>query len=164
MKALGMTLVESMTSLMIASILTMVAIPSLVQFIDNQRVISISDTLNQHLEYARSEAIKRNQNVQLCAGAIVNNQCSTQNASWNQGWLITTTDNSGIMHVLKRQSAFNTTSLIDIATVALTFTSNGLLSSGSTSVMISSANCSGNGGRLLSISHVGLVNTQKVSC
>lgn len=67
MKKNGMTLLESMAAHILASSLTMVALPFFASMIDKHRVIAITDTLNQHIEYARSEAIKRNQPVEICA-------------------------------------------------------------------------------------------------
>lgn len=52
-----------MIALTVIGILTLVAIPSLTTLIKNQRIIGVSENLYSVLQNARSEAIKRNNNV-----------------------------------------------------------------------------------------------------
>lgn len=59
----GLTLIEMLTMLTIVIILTTVAVPSMRSIVRNRRLMDATESLNNSLQYARSEAIKRNANV-----------------------------------------------------------------------------------------------------
>jgi len=80
----GFTLIELMLGLTILGILLGVAGPA---FLEAQRNVAISgqaNDLHADLALARSEAVKRNQAVMLCAS--VNQTCS--GLTWAQGWMV----------------------------------------------------------------------------
>lgn len=77
--SLGVTLPELMTTVCIASVLIFVAVPNFMDMITSNRATSIANQLVTALAYARSEAIKRGQQVTIRhkgAAARV----------WEQGW------------------------------------------------------------------------------
>jgi len=76
--AAGFTLLELMITLAVAAILVTVAIPGFATFIANQHVKTASQELFSDLLYARSEAIKRNDQVTV-----------TKAGTWADGWTIT---------------------------------------------------------------------------
>lgn len=81
----GFTLIELMMALAILGILLGVAGPA---FLEAQRNVAISgqaNDLHADLALARSEAVKRNQAVMLCASS---NQTTCSGATWSQGWMI----------------------------------------------------------------------------
>jgi type IV fimbrial biogenesis protein FimT len=81
----GFTLIELMLALTVLAILLGVAGPS---FLEAQRNVVISgqaNDLHADLALARSEAVKRNQAVMLCASS---NQTTCGGLSWAQGWMI----------------------------------------------------------------------------
>lgn len=59
----GITLLELMVVLAITVILTVMAVPNFLTLIQNHRVIGTTENLYYVLQYARSEAIKRNATV-----------------------------------------------------------------------------------------------------
>jgi type IV fimbrial biogenesis protein FimT len=59
----GFTLLEAMVVVSIITILALVAGPNLSIWLDNIRIRSASDALQEGLQTARAEAIKRNQNI-----------------------------------------------------------------------------------------------------
>jgi type IV fimbrial biogenesis protein FimT len=79
-RARGMTLIELMTTIAIAAILTMIAVPSFTKIIALQRVKSASSNLQVALLTGRSEAIKRNANVTVKSNAA--------SADWSSGWRV----------------------------------------------------------------------------
>ena len=74
----GYTLVELMITIAIAVILTMLAIPNMGSMLHGQQVKSASRDLVSTVEFARSEAIKRNSLVNV----------SAQAAGWSAGWAV----------------------------------------------------------------------------
>jgi type IV fimbrial biogenesis protein FimT len=80
----GFTLVELLITLAIVSILMLIAVPSLSDFMKNERLTSQINTLLSHLQYARSEAITRHYQVVVCASR----DGATCSGSWTDGWIV----------------------------------------------------------------------------
>ena len=80
----GVTLMELMVVVSIAAILAAIAVPSFSDLINNTTQSSTMTQLVSDLNRARSEAIKRNQRVLVCARAT-NAACGTD---WHNGWLV----------------------------------------------------------------------------
>ena len=73
----GLTLVELLTVVAIASILAMVAVPSFTRLIASQNLKQGATKLQLALMVARSEGLKRNANVKLVPITA---------GQWDQGW------------------------------------------------------------------------------
>lgn len=73
----GFTLIELMISIAILAILVSVAAPSMSSLVRDQRVKTATFDVYASLAYARSEAIKRNANVDI-----------THGADWGGGWQV----------------------------------------------------------------------------
>lgn len=80
----GLTMIELMIVVAIAAILAAIAAPSFNDFIDNTRLTSTMSQLSGDLNRARSEAIKRNSWVLVCARST-DIACGTD---WGDGWLV----------------------------------------------------------------------------
>jgi len=81
----GFTLLELLITLTIVSLLMAIGVPSMRDFIKNDRLVTQINTLVGHLAYARSEAALRHQSVVVCASGT-QTSCSTNN--WSAGWII----------------------------------------------------------------------------
>lgn len=91
----GFTIIELMITVIVASIVAAVAIPSMNQFIKNERLTSFSNTLFGDLYLARSEAVERNQPTIVCAS---NNATSCTGGSFQNGWIVgVDTDGDGTL-------------------------------------------------------------------
>lgn len=77
----GFTLVELMVTIAVIAILAVAAVPSMTAMINNGRISSQSEELLSSIQLARSEAIRRNARVTLCAGS--SGACSGS-TSWGQ--------------------------------------------------------------------------------
>ena len=99
MHSRGFTLVELLVVMAISAILIAAAVPSFQSLIASSRASSASGSLLSNLEYARSEAIRRNQNVTVCRTADANApenllSCSDTAAAgfdgndWASGWIV----------------------------------------------------------------------------
>lgn len=89
MKQQGFTLVEAMVVVAILAIFAMAAAPGLGTWMDNLRIRGASDALQQGIQTAKAEAIRRNQNVTFWlvtnnANNQLDNSCdpSSTSASW----------------------------------------------------------------------------------
>ena len=94
-KNAGVTLLELMIVIAVAAILTAMAAPSFNELIRDMRMSSAASQLFVDLNQARSEAIKRNTWVLVCAkpsGATPTDCAAVVN--WANGWLVCAGTNS----------------------------------------------------------------------
>ena len=86
----GFTLIELIITLAIISILFHLTAPSFQDFGANSRMTTQINTMVASFNYARSEAVKRNQNIVICP----NNEgsCARQ-PHWHNGWLMFVDEN-----------------------------------------------------------------------
>lgn len=82
----GFTLIELLVVIVVAAILAAAALPSFFDAIERNRIVSQNNELLSTFTYARSEAIRRNGTVGVCALNAALTGCATDN--WNRGWLV----------------------------------------------------------------------------
>lgn len=88
----GLTLLELMVTLSIATILLTTAAPALQQFNRNQHLKSAVNSLHHDLAAARSEAIHRGSHVIVCPA---NSELFCREGNdWSDGWVIFEDDNT----------------------------------------------------------------------
>jgi len=100
--ARGFTLIELMIALTILGILIGMVAPSFNNAVLGGRLSAVSSSLVASTQIARSEAIKRNEVVRICASS--NGTSCGSSGGWEAGWIILLADNS----VLQRQQALPT--------------------------------------------------------
>ena len=84
----GFTMIELMVVIAIASILAAIAVPALTGVVNDIRQKSAINLLASDLNYARSEAIKRNLRILVCARNSAGTGCETVSPSWDLGWVV----------------------------------------------------------------------------
>src|SRR2546421_1335135 len=84
----GFTLTELMVTLAVAGVLAGVAVPNLRSFIQNSRLSSASNDLLRSFRLARTEAIKRQTNVVVCASAAPTLAAPTCSYGPFNGWIV----------------------------------------------------------------------------
>ena len=84
--ARGLTLTELMITLAVAGILMVIGVPSFRNASLGSRLSAAANDLLASVQLARSEAIKRNVAVTLCASA--NGATCAGSGGWEQGWII----------------------------------------------------------------------------
>ena len=82
----GFTLIELLIAIAIVSILLGMAVPSLSAIIQSNRQSGHINQLVGHLNYARSEAIKRRINVLVCKSQ--DGLSCTSAGNWQDGWIL----------------------------------------------------------------------------
>lgn len=80
----GFTLVELMVTISVMAILLAIAVPSFINASLNSKLNTIANTFVSSAQLARSEAIKRNTPVTLCASST-GTGCA---GNWSEGWVV----------------------------------------------------------------------------
>lgn len=77
-----------MTAVGVAGVLAAIGVPALNTWIQNQRLVTATNALVISLNYARSEAVKRDsaQGVELCTSS--DSQTCSNSTNWAQGWIV----------------------------------------------------------------------------
>jgi len=99
----GFTLLEVMTTLAISSILLTAAVPAMQDFIIRNRMSTEVNTFVASLYLARSEAVKRLKNVDLCPTKS-DGDCDPGSKDWEQGWKVYYTDPATGNEIVLQQS------------------------------------------------------------
>ena len=84
----GFTLIEAMVVVAVVSILASLAAPSMIQFVRARQVETAAKSISSSMLFARSEAIKRNNPVLLCAGVTGNCAATPKTTDWVDGWRV----------------------------------------------------------------------------
>jgi type IV fimbrial biogenesis protein FimT len=124
----GFTLVELLVTMAVAGILLAIGMPSMTSFLANRAALANADEFADTLRFARSEAIKRSGQVQVCPTLNPNAEaptCATA-ADWKSGWIVTSV--SG--RVLRVQNAVRSMDSIENGPAAITFEATGIASTG----------------------------------
>ena len=82
----GLTVIELVTALSIAATLFAVALPSYARYIAEQRLLNEARRLTDAIMHARSEAMKRNGHVVICAKTLAD-PCGDAR-HWHEGWVV----------------------------------------------------------------------------
>ena len=121
----GFTIIELMLTLVILGVMLAIGMPSLIKVIDSQRVKTAASDLHVSLMVARSEAIKRNANVQVVP---------VNTANWANGWSVV----AGAS-VISTQDAYTSVTMTGPA-AAVTYVGTGRISGTAVSFFLRSTN------------------------
>ncbi len=84
----GFTLIEMIVAIGIISITAIIAVPSLTQFVNSNRLNRTKIMLASDINAARSEAIKTNARYAICPANAAQTNCSTTTNWAIAGWLV----------------------------------------------------------------------------
>ena len=124
----GMTLMELLITLAVASVLLTLATPSIINLYSSNALTTQANEIVSLLNYARSEAIGRNRTILFCrANNLSDSTCVTSKGSW-KNWLIL----SGTS-VIRRGTLSNRAGMIltsNFTNDTITFSPDGLARNG----------------------------------
>ncbi|WP_371375180.1 GspH/FimT family pseudopilin [Thalassotalea aquiviva] len=95
----GFNLIEAMVTVAIAAILSGVAMPSFLEMISSNQMSSQANEIHRSIVIARSEAIKRGQDVTVCAINASQDNCDLSKG-WDQGWIVKEANNNGALSII----------------------------------------------------------------
>jgi type IV fimbrial biogenesis protein FimT len=82
----GFTMIELLVTISIAATMMTIAIPSFQSFLLQSRLTGHTNDLVLAMAYAKSEAVKRGANVEVCAS----DDETTCSGDWQDGWVVRT--------------------------------------------------------------------------
>jgi type IV fimbrial biogenesis protein FimT len=85
----GYTMVELVATMTVAAVLASIAVPAISSFVYKNRTWSEANSLVLSLNYARSEAIKRDVTVSVCTSP---NIATCVGGAWQNGWIVRVND------------------------------------------------------------------------
>ena len=128
----GFTLIELLITMAVAGILTAIAIPSYQSFVLNDRDATQINSLVYSLNYARSEAVKRNIATGVMVCPSTDGQVCNNTAAWSGGWIVTYVDpatlTATVLQSVPALAGSNTLSATGAAASGITFNSTGAVS------------------------------------
>lgn len=125
----GFTLLELMITIGVAGVLAAVAVPNMRDFIRNNRLTAGANDLLHSTQIARSEAIKRQQNVVVCASADPSATAPVCSYGSFNGWVVFQ-DTNGNWRFDAGEAIIERHDLLD-ASVTVVNDNDGILSYGS---------------------------------
>lgn len=165
----GFTLIELIVTILVASLLLAIAVPSLQGFIANSQVDSTSTEFIASLNYARAEAVHRGLSVTICPSNANQTGCSAT-ATWKQnGWLVFVDPTaSGVLpsqaSLIQVVPAQPTAISFSSTQNAIIYSSEGFLLSAAGTYTVNNPKCIGNNGRQITLSSVGLPALTYIAC
>jgi type IV fimbrial biogenesis protein FimT len=135
--SLGFTLIELIVTMAVAAILFVAAMPSLTIFIQNNRSTARINELHASLSLARSEAVKRNNNVSICKSSN-GTGCAGHAGHWHHGWIVfVDNDADGVVddgegdEIVRVQGALTGSNTLTFSQTHVLYASNGIARAGS---------------------------------
>ena len=86
----GLTLIELMSTLAVSLILLAAGIPGVNALLANNKMVASTNDLVRHLQFTRSESVKRQIPVTICSSG--DGVSCAQSTEWGIGWIVFTDD------------------------------------------------------------------------
>lgn len=162
----GFSVIEVMIAIVILAILGAIAVPSLMNTIQNNYSVSLSNDMIKTLNYARSESMKRSTSISICPQTSSGTGCGSD---WSKGWIVyigSTNYDKNTMTLLRNYSLSGKNASVTKSTVGnlITYNKFGFLSSPTMTLTIYASGCTSNNARSIAISLTGYLEVTKINC
>jgi type IV fimbrial biogenesis protein FimT len=163
----GYTLIELMLTITVLSILLGLAVPSFLDTVRNNRLISQNNEFISSLNFARSEALKRSGSVSVCAST--DEASCSGSTDWTTGRIVFTDTNAngtfdGADEILQTAGAAPVEFTMNGTASFVRFTSSGMTPPPALEFNLLRPGCTGMHARRINVSVVGRVATTTASC
>jgi len=156
----GFTLIETMVTVVVCSILLVIAVPSFIYVTNSNRLTGEVNGLLGDLQFARAEAIKEGVNVTACVSTNGTNCAGA--TTWQSGWIVFSVPTNTVLRV---QNPFTSTDtfLASNGVSAITFNREGYAVGIANGTLISLHDITNNSAwtRCLSVSFIGQLVTER---
>ncbi len=153
----GFTLVELIVTTALLAIVLALGVPGFQGLLRDNRALTLSNSVVEGLQIARSEATKWRKSVEICRKNSVGDACE-HGADWSVGWLIH--QNGTVLKVWQMSDGI---SGITGPRSGLTYHRDGSVD-GAATFTIELPGCAGDGRRIVSVTPVGWVDTLREDC
>jgi type IV fimbrial biogenesis protein FimT len=156
----GYTMIELIITVMVGSVLLMIAVPTFFWVTNSNRIAAEINGLVGDLQFARGEAVKEGQSVTVCVSTN-GTTCANLN-TWQKGWIVFSTANNLPLRVQKTFTSTDTfVASQNVGTI--TFNREGYaigLANPGTLIELHATPSNNNWTRCLSINIVGMIASQ----
>ncbi|WP_308363766.1 MULTISPECIES: GspH/FimT family pseudopilin [unclassified Microbulbifer] len=166
----GFTLIELMVTIAVLAIVVTIAAPSFTTMIHNNQSVALGEELVTAINFARAEAVKRGDNVSICASS----DGTTCGGNWTQGWIVVADNASGAAapnpdgNPLRAWEAPNGNAVITVTPGFIRFTRLGTrprtAGAGDVTITSSVTGCGSNAARTITVGLAGLINSSRSDC
>lgn len=149
----GFTLVELMITLSVAAILLTLAVPSFTEMVANNRMTTNANQFVTAMNFARSEAIKRNAAIDVTATG----------GSWSNGWTVTVNSDGTVLNTfeaLAGSASFTSAG----GNTAFQYQASGRVTPAAGDTLTLCDDRAGETGRTVTVTNTGRVATANNSC
>ena len=156
----GYTMIELIITVMVGSVLLMIAIPTFFWVTNSNRIAAEINGLLGDLQFARGEAVKEGQNVTVCVSTN-GTTCANLN-TWQKGWIVFSTANNLPLRV-QNQFTSTDTFVASNAVGTITFNRDGYANgiANGTLIELHDQTNNHNWTRCLTINLVGMIASQR---
>jgi type IV fimbrial biogenesis protein FimT len=166
----GYTLIELMITITVLGLLLGVAVPSFLDTVRNNRLITQNNEFIGSLNVARSEALKRSGSVSVCAS--VDQLTCSGSTNWSTGWIVFNDANAngildagdGLNPLLQATGAAPPEFTMNATRSFVRFAPSGMAATGIENFELVRTGCVGPYARRINVSVVGRVSTTTVAC
>jgi Tfp pilus assembly protein FimT len=163
---------ELMMALVVTAIIIAIAVPAYTALIQNNFSQNTANSLIASLKFIRSEAVKRNATISLCATS--SSTFAACGSAWATGWFMfidvngNGTYDSATDTILRINSLTGTGASILASNSSNTFSYNNLgfplASTSNITIAVNASNCKGDNARTITISVTGMITSVSATC
>ena len=156
----GFSLIELMITLVVLAILVAAGVPSFNQLRLNSRTAALAGDISSALNLARSEAVTRSEQVNVCPS----NDSTSCSGAWTDGWIVIVNASSEVLRAYPTPDVGATITQTPAANTSIGFGALGQPLAGSTQLFTQVNGCQGERARQIEAAAAGRVSVSRVPC